>query len=197
MQSNENLKSLVPAQDSSLIIEIPYPFGKHLIKVTQFQGQVFFDTEKNCFSSGTITLNVEDFVTKDQTLLCHFLEAMTLDYNVSDYPKKHVGIGDKLPLAGKNSPRFKTISAKLLGQFSSSETNLKIKWLIRGIERVLDVPVKMSWSKDKVTLNLAAEWKMNRSDFDIVVKKFLFIDADNTLALKLHLVLETNLPSVG
>jgi hypothetical protein len=197
LQSNENLKSLVPTHDSSLIIEIPYPFGKHLIKVTKFQGQVLFDPEKNCLSSGTITLNVEDFMTKDQTLLCHFLEAMSLDYSVSDYPKKHVGIGNKLPSVGKNSPRFKTISATLLGPSPFSEKNFKIKWLIRGIERDLDVPVKISWSTDKKRLNLSAEWKMSRSDFDIVVKKFLFIDADNTLALKLHLVLETNLPSVG
>jgi hypothetical protein len=185
----ENLKTLVPVQESSLEIEIPYTFGKHILKVSHFHGNVFYDSLNNSFSSGTISVDVEDFKTKDKTLLCHFLEAMTLDYKASDYPGKHVCDNDELPATGKNSPVFKVITATLTKPSHLSETSLNINWQIRGIEKSLALPVKMTWSMENQILNLTSEWKMSRADFNIIVKKFLFISVEDKLNLKLNLKL--------
>ena len=180
---------LVPVQESSLDIEIPYTFGKQALSLSKFKGQIQLDSLNNTLSSGEITVELEDFETKDPTLLCHFLESLTLDYSVSDYPAKHVCKDNKLPVTGKNSPQYRTITASLVKPTHISEPHLSLKWSIHGVEKDLELPVKMTWSMENQILNLSSDWKMKRSDFNIIVKKFLFVEADNVVRLKLNLKL--------
>jgi polyisoprenoid-binding protein YceI len=148
---------------------------------------ILWDEETQTLSSGTLTVNVLDFTTKDQTLYCHFIEAMALDYNTSDYPKKHVCPGDKVPTEGKNAPKYKTISATLTKPASTNSTTLSMKWLIRNTQKELQIPVHLEWDKKKENLKLSSQWKMQRSDFGIIVKKFLFIEAENNLKINLEM----------
>ena len=180
---------LVPVQESSLEIEIPYTFGKQTLSLRQFRGQILYDSQENSFASGEIVVELDDFETKDPILLCHFLESLTLDYSQSDYPKKHICQDNKLPTTGKNAPKFKTITAKLLRPSHLSESRLSLRWSIHGVEKDLEIPVKMTWSMENKILNLSSDWKMKRSDFNIIVKKFLFVEAADEVRLKLNLKL--------
>ena len=183
----ENVKTLIPLQDSYLELEVPYTFGKHTLKVTSFQGQLKLNSAKKELIAGNISLDIEKFETKDKTLLCHFLESMTLDYQVASFPEKQVCENDKLPIEGKNAPRFRTISASLVNSAGLSDPSIILKWSIHGVEKDYAIPVQMSWDTQENIFNLSSRWKMKRSDYNIIVKKFLFINASDEISLKLKL----------
>lgn len=178
---------LVPQKNSTLEIKIPYTMGTHNLATQNFSGEIHFDTKTKTLLSGTITLLVTDIMGKDNTLLCHLQESLTLDYGPADFPENHVCDNNKLPVEGKNAPVYKTISATLLAPYKLGDTHMSLKWSIHGQEKELSLPGDVSWDERTHLLKIRSEWSMKRSDFGIVVKKFLFIDADNKIPLNLDL----------
>jgi hypothetical protein len=183
---------MAQASDTSLTktqveLKVPYTFGVHTVEATKLTGQVFWNNDKTQILEADLVLAVTDLTNDDKTFICHLQSSLTLDYTQSDFPKEHVCEDDALPPAGKNSPKHTTITAHLVAPFTLGDKSAKILWTIHGVSREQNVPVVVTLNEDKTQYTLKGEWKMKRSDFDITVKKFLFIDADNKLPVSLHL----------
>lgn len=182
--ANANVSTFTKSQ---IELKVPYTFGVHTVKATKVTGQIFWNNEKTQILEADFVLAVTDLTNEDKTFICHLQSSLTLDYSLSDFPREHVCEDDSLPATGKNSPKHPTITAHLVAPFTLGDKSAKILWTIHGVTREQNVPVVVTLSEDKTQYVLKGDWKMKRSDFDITVKKFLFIDADNKLPVSLHL----------
>ncbi len=175
--------------DSNLLMKVPYSFGEHDLKVKNFTGSVLYNSSKEEITSGKLSIEISSIEGDDKKLVCHMMESLGLDYKVSDFPDDHVCDDNKLPSEGKNSVKFSTITAELTTPSLVSSKVLTLKWTIHGVDKVVEVPFESTWDEKSQKMELKANWTMKRSDFDIIVKKFLFIDASNEIKLKLDLKL--------
>lgn len=176
-------------KSSALAMKIPYSMGTHKAKSDKLSGSLLWDPEGKAILSGELTLLAENLEVKDQKLKCHLLESLTLDYEKSDFPADHVCEDDKLPVTGKNSPAYPSISATLLAPVKNG-ASAQIEWKIHGKIHTELIPLEITHNEEQKILSVRAKWKLRRSDYGIIVKKFLFIDADDEIPLELTIDLE-------
>ncbi len=174
---------------SRLSLEIPYSLGKHKAKSDNISGNLSWDPEGKSVTQAEFSLRAETLKIKDQKLKCHLLESLTLDYEKSDFPADHVCEDNILPASGKNSPAYPLISAKLLSPVKPGE-EARLEWSIHGKTHAENIPLTIALDNGAKTMTVKAKWKLRRSDFGIIVKKFLFIDADDSIPLELTMTLE-------
>ena len=177
--------------DAKIQLKVPYTMGTHTLKASQLSGSLQWSESRQQLLSGELILAVQDIAADDETLRCHLLESLTLDYTKSDFPKKHVCEGDKLPLEGKNAPVYSNIKVRLAGPFTLTDNAVLVEWEIHGVKKEQTLPLEIKLSEDKKTFTLKANFKLKRSDFGIVVKKFLFIDADDKLPIEVEITGDT------
>ncbi len=176
-------------KEQSLEFIVPYTFGSHIFKSTQLDGELVWDEATRKIIQANFSVDLSQIKVKDDKLKCHFEESMGLDYEKSDYPSEHVCNEDnKLPTEGKNAIVFKQIKLRLLSPINLESKIAQVEWEIRGIKKTQELPIEINLIESDNLFTLNAEWKMKRSDFGIKVKKFLFIDADDTIKLKLKLI---------
>lgn len=180
---------LVPLKESRVLLSIPYTMGTHELEGQGFLGSVFFDESTLLISEGRLSLAVDRITSEKKTLLCHMNEALTLDYEKSDFPEEHVCEDDKLPTEGKNSPVYLEIEVKLLKPISLDATSMNVRWTIHGISREQLIPVSILWDKLSRNLTVRSNFSIDRQDYGITVKKFLFIGVEDKISLTLQLVL--------
>lgn len=180
---------LKPISTSKADLSIPYTMGTHKLEAKDFEGKIEYNEKLHQISSGTISLNVTNIIGNKRTLVCHMQESLTLDYEKSDFPDDHVCEDDELPTVGKNSPVYPVITAELLKHSIESNT-LRIKWSIHGQSKVIDTPIKMQWEDSSRNLSIEAELKLKLSDFNIIVKKFLFIGVKDEVLVNIKLNLK-------
>ena len=183
---------LVPLKESKVILNVPYTMGTHKLEGQGFLGTVHLDEKTLTISEGRLTLRVDKITGEKKTLICHMKEALTLDYEKSDFPENHVCEDDKLPSEGKNAPVYSEIEVQLVKPISVDSTSTTVRWIIHGVSREQEVPVSMSWNKQSRNLLLKSNFTINRKDYDITVKKFLFIGVDDKIPLTIQLVLGEN-----
>lgn len=177
--------------ETKINLTVPYTFGKHELLASKVQGQLKWSSQESVITDAEVALEVSDLEAKDQKLKCHLVEALTLDYSLSDYPKEHVCDGDdRLPQTGKNSPVFKQIKLRLVAPVKLSDQTAELEWEIHGRTRKQTIPIRVSLAEEGRKLVLDSQWKMKRSDYGIKVKKFLFIDAADELPVEVHMVSE-------
>jgi polyisoprenoid-binding protein YceI len=174
---------------SDLTMKVPYSFGEHALKVKNFSGPVIYNRSREEIVSGILSIDINSIESDDKKLVCHLRESLGLDYKVSDFPDDHVCENNKLPKEGKNSIKYGTITAELTTPSLLSSKILILKWTIHGQEKIIEVPYEATWDEKSQMIDLHATWTMKRSDFNIIVKKFLFIDASDEIKLKLDLKL--------
>lgn len=184
--------SLAASGEDSLLstkldLRVPYTFGEHKLKASKLTGALTWDETKTRLVSATFTFAVADLESDDKTLKCHLLESMTLDYAKSDFPASHVCKDDKLPTEGPNSPTFTTVTARLQAPFEAGQGPAVLLWEMHGVQKELSVPATLILTEDRKRYTLRAQTKIKRSDFGIVVKKFLFIDAADKIPLTVEL----------
>ncbi len=179
---------LVPLKDSKVILYVPYTMGTHKLEGQGFLGTVQFDEKNLTISDGKLSLRADKITGEKKTLICHMNEALTLDYEKSDFPEDHVCEDDKLPTEGKNAPVYPEIEVQLLKPISLDTTSTTVRWTIHGVSRDQDLPVSISWDKLTRSLALKSNLSINRKDYDITVKKFLFIGVDDNIPLKIQLI---------
>lgn len=180
---------LFPLKDSKVILKVPYTMGTHKLEGEGFLGTVHLDEKTLTISEGRLSLKVDKITGEKKTLVCHMKEALTLDYERSDFPEDHVCEDDKLPSEGKNAPIYPEIEVQLLKPISVDVTSMNVKWTIHGVSREQEIPVSMSWNNISRKLSLNSNFIINLKDFDITVKKFLFIGVDDEIPLTIQLVL--------
>lgn len=182
--------TLVPAEKSKIAIELPYSMGVHEFSANAFSGKVEWDEKTNEIKSGELKLAIESIKVKKAEQKCHLLEAMGLDYKASEFPESHVcNSDDKLPGDGPNSIKYPEITATLLSPIKMGENEVKVSWLIHGKTKVITMPITLTKGEAGEGLRLTSKWKMKLSDFDIIVKKFLFIAVKDDVSLKKNLSL--------
>jgi len=181
--------TLIPRKESRVLISIPYTMGTHEVEGKEFSGTLNFDEKTSLISEGRFTLGVDKITGEKATLICHLNEALTLDYEKSDFPEDHVCEDDKLPTEGKNAPVHREIEAQLLEPVSLDATRMKVRWTIHGVSREQEIPVAMKWDNQNKSLTIDSKFTIKRKDYDVTVKKFLFIGVDEHIPLKVSLVL--------
>lgn len=175
-------------QEQSLEFIVPYTFGSHTFKSTQLKQELVWDEDKRSITQANFSVDLSQIKVKDDKLKCHFEESMGLDYEKSDFPSEHVCQDNKLPTEGKNAIVFKQIKLRLLSPINLESKTAQVEWEIRGIKKTQVLPIEINYDNEKHLLVLKSDWIMKRSDYGIHVKKFLFIDADNDIQLKLKIV---------
>ena len=180
---------LTPLEASRVNVKIPYSLGTHELEARGFTGSVDFTENTQLIKSGSIVLEVIKLKGKKQTLVCHMYEALSLDYEKSDFPEDHVCEDDKLPLEGKNSPVHTEIKVQLLKPVSIESNSVMLMWTIHGVTREQEVPAKISWDKEARRLRIQSNFAIDLKDYNITVKKFLFIGVKDQVTLELELIL--------
>ncbi len=168
-------------------LKVPYSFGTHKLTAKKLDGEFKWSEDRTQITKADLSLAVQDIDADDKTLKCHLMESLTLDYEKSKFPKKHVCEDDKLPSEGKDAPVYQEIKAHLMLPIGLGPSQAQIEWDIHGVKKEQLIPVELTLSEDKKTFSLKADWVMKRSDFGIVVKTFLFIDADDKLPVKVDI----------
>lgn len=174
----------------SLSFKVPYTLGTHILKANVLKGTFEWSTKDEKILKSEFKLAVSDIEAEDKKLQCHLMESLTLNYETSDFPDSHVCEDNKLPTTGKNAPFYTHITARLKRPLSLTDKEVLIEWEIRGIKLEQLLPAEMKLSDDKKKLSFKTKWIMKRSDFGIIVKKFLFIDASNDVELEMSTELD-------
>lgn len=180
---------LVPLKESRVLLSVPYTMGTHELEGQGFLGSVLFNESTRLMSEGRFSLAVDRITGEKKTLVCHMNEALTLDYEKSDFPEEHVCEDDKLPSEGKNAPVYPEIEVQLLKPISIDATSMTVMWRIHGVSREKVIPVSITWDKLSRHLTVRSNISIDRKDYDITVKKFLFIGVDEKIPLKIELIL--------
>jgi polyisoprenoid-binding protein YceI len=180
---------LVPMKESKVYLSIPYTMGTHELEGKDFLGSAHLDESNLQMSEGRFSLAVDRITGQKKTLLCHMKEALTLDYEKSDFPEEHICEDDKLPSEGKNAPVYPEIEVQQLKPISIDGTTMTVKWTIHGVSREQVIPVSIRWDKQSRKLTVKSNFSIDRKEYDITVKKFFFVGVDEKIPLKLDLVL--------
>jgi hypothetical protein len=177
---------IAPSGKSHVSIEIDYTMGEHLLEAEGMSGKVEWDPTTSEIKSGELKMAIANIKSKKSELECHMRESLGLDYLISNFPKNHVcNDEDKIPTAGPNSIKYPEISATLLSVLKIGENEAKVQWIIHGEKSVITMPITVAKGKDGEVLRMNSKWNMKLSDFDIIVKKFLFIGVKDDVKLKL------------
>jgi polyisoprenoid-binding protein YceI len=167
--------------------------GEHKITSNEIRGKVVFEKNRSIIQEGEFTLSVTSLRHDKAELVCHLQETLSLDYDKSDFPSEHVCEDDRLPTVGKNAPVFLNIVATIKGPLKLGSETVPVSWTIHGVTKELPIKIFSEWDAEKSQLNIRGETKFKRSDFNITVKKFLFIGVDETIPMSFEIVLgDTN-----
>lgn len=178
--------TLAPADSSSVSIVVPYTMGEHKLQANGFKGGIEWDSKTNEIKKGQLQLSIMNIQSDKDKLECHLRESMGLDYMASEFPKKHVCDDDnKLPIGGPNSIKYPEIIGTLLAPLKLGENEARVNWMIHGKSKEMVMPITVSSDKTSGHISLKSNWKMKLSDFDIIVKKFLFIGVKDDVSLNL------------
>jgi polyisoprenoid-binding protein YceI len=173
---------------SKIKFKIPYTMGTHEGKSKSLSGSF------NLKTGGKFTIPIESLKTGNQEMDCHLYESLGLNYDNSEFPEEHVCDDDKLPSEGKNSIVYPdiTYTVEKVISIEDSENKKAFKlqgfWTIHGKKNSKDYDLVLIKNENNWTSKLSFELKL--SDFDVIVKKFLFISVDNTISLDLSLTME-------
>ena len=177
---------MAPSEKSHVSIEIDYTMGEHLLEAKGISGKVEWDPKTSEIKSGELKMAIANIKSQKSELECHMRESLGLDYLISNFPKDHVcNDENKLPTAGPNSIKYPEISATLLSVLKVGENEAKVQWIIHGKKSTLTMPITVTKGKEGEVLKMNSKWNMKLSDFNIIVKKFLFIGVKDDVELKL------------
>jgi hypothetical protein len=183
---------LTPLPESKIEVIVPYTMGEHKITSDEVRGFINFEKDKSLVMQGELILPVKSLSHDKAELVCHLQESLSLDYYKSDFPEDHVCEDDKLPTTGKNSPVFRDIVATLNEPFKVGSTTVLLRWTIHGVTKDLPLEIHSDWDDKNLKLILRGKIKFKRSDFDITVKKFLFIGVDEVIPVSFNIALGAN-----
>ena len=182
--------TLTPSEKSKVAIELPYSMGTHEFSAKAFSGKIEWDEKANEIKSGELKLAIEAIKVKKSELKCHMMEALGLDYKASKFPKSHVcNNDDELPKDGPDSIKYPEITGTLLSPLKMGENEAKVSWQIHGKIKEMTMPVTLTKGEGGELVVLNSKWKLKLSDFDIIVKKFLFIAVKDDVSLNMTLSL--------
>lgn len=179
--------SLVPSEQSKVTIEIPYSMGEHVLNAQGLSGKIEWDEKTNTIQNGELKLAIVNIKAKKSKMECHLRESLGLDYKNSDFPDEHVcDDDDQLPKEGANSIKYSDVTATLVSPLKTGKNVAQVRWNIHGKTKEMVMPITVS-KDDKGEVVLDSKWKMKLSDYDIVVKKFLFIAVEDEFSVKMNL----------
>lgn len=176
--------TLTPTK-TKITFKIPYTFGAHIASASVLTGTLQWDENNAKIISGKLTLDANDISVDDEKLKCHLLESLTLDYKKSQFPESHVCVDNKLPSEGDDAPVYPSIAVSLSAPVAMGDVTAQVQWDIHGVKIEQSIPVTLNMTEDKKAFILKGKWTMKRSDFGVIVKKFLFINAADEIPVDL------------
>lgn len=192
---------LVPHQDgnSGVTFQLPYTAGIHTGQISQAMGAIRIDKASQTVT-GSFTVPIAGITTGNATRDCHMRESMGIDYSKSQFPNQHVcDFQNQVPAQGPDSIAFPNIEFDISGVVSSSgpltlepgkafDVQTTGKWTVHGVSVqknfTLHIAVESGGS-----LKISGTVPLLLSEFNIVVKPFLFITVGNTSKVVLDLTL--------
>lgn len=172
-------------QGSKLDIRAKYTFGTHELSTNDISGNI---VELKGQYSGEIKVPIASIKEGNPELECHLQEALGLNYEKSDYPRKHICTDDnKIPSEGPNSISYPDIRFKI-ESLQKSEDRILVtgQWTIHGVSKTekMDIIFK---EIDSELIKLQGKIKFSLKDFGVTVKKAFVISVNDTVEVNLDL----------
>lgn len=187
-ESREYRIPVIPPTNTKIALTIPYTFGTHKGEARLFSGKISIDNLGPSKSRGNFSVPINSLGSGNDERDCHMMEALGLDYSVSDYPESHVCTStNNLPVEGKNAPKYPTINLIVHGLksleegkiiFNDKETEVEVdgEWVIHGKSYRWLFPLKII--PEGVNFRVKGEVPFSLRNHDVILKpaKVLFID---------------------
>lgn len=180
---------------SNAKISVPYTFGAHHGRSNQVTGSVEMDSQTLKISSAKIIVPVESLDMGKKEMNCHLQEALGLNYNTSEFPKKHVcDKEDHLPDHGENSITYWNVVFEAEpASLVLDESNVVYgTWTIHGVSKRGAVKVNISrGDEDPSSYKITGEQDFLLNDFGIIVKPFGFVKVKSSAKATFSLVISS------
>jgi polyisoprenoid-binding protein YceI len=177
-------------KSSSADFKLGYTMGTHEGKTQAVTG--FLDLETG---TGEFQVPITTIKTGNSEMDCHMYESLGINYKNSDFPDKHVCEDDNVPSSGPNSIVYPNVSYKITSIETLNKTDnsydLKVMgaWVIHG--KSVPKNYQLTLNKKDNTWKTKLDLKLSLKEFDVIVKKFLFIGVEDTVKLTLNMNLES------
>ena len=186
---------VVPNADgtSGIQFSIGYSLGTHEGTATEITGSLSLQDSPFLISTAAFTVPLNKVNTGNAKRDCHLLEAMGLDYSVSDYPNQHICNGNnELPLSGKNAVAFNEIKFTLTTLLSGPGKATAIGvWEMHGVKKQIEIPLTLTVVEGSpAKLKVKTDFDLSLNDFGIIVKKVLFVTVKDTAHVSMELTLQ-------
>lgn len=187
-ESREFRIPVIPPTNTKIALSIPYTFGTHKGEARLFSGKISIDSLVPSNSRGNFSVPINSLGSGNDERDCHMMEALGLDYSVSDYPETHVCTAtNNLPVEGKNAPKYPTINLIVHGLksidagkiiFSDKETEVEVdgEWSIHGKSYRWVFPMKLIPEGNNFRVKGEVPFSLRNHDIILKPAKFLFID---------------------
>jgi len=156
---------------SSVKYALPYSMGTHRGRVKRMTGTVSLDLEQS-MGSGELHVPIDSIDTGNKEQDCHLIEAMGLNYRVSDFPKEHTcDKNDHVATSGKNSVAYPEIIFKISSIKASEKAgNFTVSgvWTIHGISHPSQFDTKIIHQGN--SLKIQGEIQFSLKDYGVEVK---------------------------
>ncbi len=174
-------------EGSKLDIRAKYTFGTHELSTQDISGSV---VELKGQYSGEIKVPITSIKEGNSELECHLQSALGLNYEKSDYPKKHICTDDdKIPVDGPNSISYPDIRFKLESLEKYNDRFLVIgQWIIHGVAKTEKMEFLMR-EIDSESIKLKGKIKFNLKDYGVTVKKAFVISVHDEVEVDIDLSL--------
>ncbi len=194
-----------PAPDGStgLNFSIGYSLGVHNGSAKTVIGSVKLQDNPLMISSAEFTIPVLSLSTFNEERDCHLLEALALDYTVSDFPASHAcNHQNQLPGSGPNSIAYPNIKFSFTSLIDANSTNALAPNVpkdllaagtleMHGIKKNVQIPLTLTLnSATPQTINVKGAFDILLSEYGAIVKKFLFIKTKDTVTIGINFNLE-------
>ena len=180
-------------------VAVKYTFGTYLIPNTDVRGQMELHPTQ-VLSGVRVGFGIQGFKSGNKTLDCHLRESLGLNYSKSEFPDRHVCENDLLPSRGVNSVIYPEIA------FQSEDSNLDLTkvaelpveievngiWRLHGIEKTNKVKLTVQRQGDGILVRGKKTFSLR--DYDVTVKKFLFISVHDEVHAEWELHLQPEKP---
>ncbi|MBF0315866.1 MAG: YceI family protein [Oligoflexia bacterium] len=210
LKAAEERFNLTPPGDSNpnqIKFTLGYSLGTHVGKVYAGTGFVTLEAGQLETLRGEFHIPIAAIRTgNDATRDCHLRESLGLNYQLADYPARHIcDSNDMLPETGGASIKYPWIhftidKSVLLSSESDFATTRKAQirifgtWEMHGQKFSSDYPFSVEFSQDGSSFTTKGDLVLNFDDFGIQVKPvrvFGFsLSVDEMIKLKLNLLMK-------
>jgi polyisoprenoid-binding protein YceI len=185
--------------ENAIEFKVNVGIAKHVGSVEVILGKLDIGATTGEVLTGEFNVPIDAMDTGDANRDCHMRESLGLNYDVSDFPEKHVcDSNDKLPTTGVNAVVYEFVTMqiqKVVSAETGAPVALKINeaanviasvnWVIHGVSKLADIKASLKRLSEK-NYQITGATTLKLSDFGIIVKPFLGVKADDRVPVRVN-----------